>query len=530
MDAARGARTAAGLLTVLLIGQAMAPAGGRAHAAEWRAGGAEPGIEGDLDCDGWRDMVFATPRGVVGGAQGGSVTVVYQRWSAGERSYRARLYSQASEGVPGDPEQGEWFGGAIAVGDFDGDACSDLAIGVPGQRVAGQRGAGAVQVIPGAPRGLDAARTRTYTQDGAVPGDPAADASFGVELAAGDFDGDGDEDLAIAASTARVGAMTGAGAVVVLNGGPAGLTATGARLVHQDSAGIPSRALPNERFGYSLAAGDLNMDGRDDLAVGAPADIVGAVIAGSVTTIHGSRSGLLMSTARLWSEDTTGVIGRSESADDFGVDLVIANVGRTAADDLVIGSGEGVGAARGAGAVHVLPGSAGGATARGDQYLDGGSFAFGAAQADADFGGSLTAGDFDGDGWSDIAVGAPYASVGGAADAGMVVLVPGSYQGLVPTDAMPLTEDTTGVAGTASADEAFGRALAAGDFDGNGAADLLVGAPYEDVRGLSNAGVAYELWGRRGVGVTGRSRMWSPETKDVPGVTVDCAYFSARIS
>ncbi|MEU4033503.1 FG-GAP-like repeat-containing protein [Streptomyces collinus] len=105
--------------------------------------------------------------------------------------------------------------------------------------------------------------------------------------------------------------------------------------------------------------------------------------------------------------------------------------------------------------------------------------------------------DFNGDGRSDLAVGAPGATVGGQPRAGAVSVVYGSSTGLKTATRTLITQNTAGVPGTAEADDAFGSAVASADLNKDGYADLLVGAPGEDVDGDTNGGTVVAVWGSR---------------------------------
>lgn len=127
-----------------------------------------------------------------------------------------------------------------------------------------------------------------------VPDSAEADDAFGHALVAGDFDGDGYEDLAIGAMGEGFGSAPRAGAVTVLFGSDSGLTASGSQQWHQDSPGVPGGSEPDDNFGEAVAAGDFNRDGCSDLAVGVPGEALGPrLAAGSVRILRGSALELL---------------------------------------------------------------------------------------------------------------------------------------------------------------------------------------------------------------------------------------------
>ena len=106
-------------------------------------------------------------------------------------------------------------------------------------------------------------------------------------------------------------------------------------------------------------------------------------------------------------------------------------------------------------------------------------------------------GDFNGDGRSDLAVGAPMDSVGRHENAGAVNVIYGSRGGGLRTGGdQQFTQGTPGVQGWVEAHDRFGSTLAAADFDGDGYSDLAVGSPGEDASGRRNTGVVHVLYGR----------------------------------
>ena len=193
-----------------------------------------------------------------------------------------QFWHQDSDGIAGQAEERDNFGEALAAGDFNNDGFEDLAIGVPGEDV----GAGAVNVIYGFRGGLFALGNVTWAQYRlGIAGEAEEFDNFGRALAAGDFNDDGFEDLAIGVP----GEDTWAGAVNVIYGGPDGLAVLGNQLWHQDSDGIAGEAEGRDYFGDALAAGDFNDNGFEDLAIGVPFEETGGRrTAGAVNVLYGA--------------------------------------------------------------------------------------------------------------------------------------------------------------------------------------------------------------------------------------------------
>lgn len=275
---------------------------------------------GDLDGDGYADLAIGAPCGNSGGV--GDVGILYGG-PEGLTVEGSQSWSQASPGVPGAPDRDDWFGDALAAGDFDRDGFDDLAIGAPGDQVLGNGQAqGAVTVLYGSPEGLASADSQWWHQDvSKIPGVAEDHDWLGQAVAAGDLNRDGYADLAIGVPGDRVGTIY-PGAVNVLYGGPGGLTAAGAQRWSQASHGVPGAAEKSDGFGSSLAIGQFGRSSPGDLAIGIPDEAIGTRgDDGLVIVLFGRPGGLASTGAQEWWQDRSGILGRSENRDRLGTAL-----------------------------------------------------------------------------------------------------------------------------------------------------------------------------------------------------------------
>jgi len=384
---------------------------------------------GDVNGDGYSDVLVGAPNFQTSFANEGKA-FLYLGSASG-------LVSSAAWTAESD-QAGAQFGVSVATaGDVNGDGYSDVIVGanfydngLPDQ--------GRAMVYLGSSSGLGS--TPAWAADGDLAG-----SEFGSSVStAGDVNGDGYSDVIVGAPD-----YSGTGRAFVYLGSATGLSTT-------NSWNPVISGPPNNGFGWSVAtAGDVNGDGYSDIIVSAPGYTDGLGTTGQAYLYLGSASGLALAPASTVKGLGGMLLGAVASAGDVNgdgfSDVIVGSQHITIPDpipqwvDVYLGSPSGL-----------TPSPAWEAV--GDQV-------------DAWFGYSVaSAGDVNGDGFSDVIVGAPRYD-NGQQDEGRAYVYLGSSSGLASSPAWTAETNIIG-------DEVGWSVASAGDVNGDGFSDVIVGAPH----------------------------------------------------
>jgi len=468
---------------------------------------------GDVNGDGFSDIIVGAWSNDSGGEIAGAAYVIFGKASG----FGSVLDLTGLSTANGFKLQGEGAGDVAgwsvsSAGDVNGDGFADIIVGARGNDSGGST-AGAAYVVFGKSTGFGTLidLTGLAATDGfKIQGERHDDqAGFSVS-SAGDVNGDGFADIIVGApfkDRSGPGGGVYAGTVYVIFGKASGfgslidLTGLSAVDGFKIQGGVAERFHEGEVAGRSVSsAGDVNGDGFADIIVGAPANFNDDGYTGAAYVVFGKSSGFgsLIDLTNLSAAQGFKIQG--DAADDrAGIVSSGGDVNGDGFADIIVGAyGNDSGGDR-AGAAYVIFGKAGGfgnlinvsdLTASEGFKIQGD---FAADQA----GGSVSsAGDFNGDGFADILVGARSNDSGGS-NAGAAYVIygkAGSFGSLIDLTDLSAAQGFK-IQGDAADDNAGRSVSSGGDVNGDGFADIIVGA-YGNDSGGYNAGAAYVIFGR----------------------------------
>ena len=453
---------------------------------------------GDVNGDGIDDIIVGAQFGDNLGTDGGEAYVIFGKKTGFGSVDLAALSSADGIILQGGPSSDHAGFSVSSAGDVNGDGFADLVVGAPFSDSAGGNSGAAYVVFgradgPGTLNLNSLSATEGFRVTGSGGGDQA-----GISVSsAGDINGDGFDDVIVGANLGDANG-TRSGESYVLFGKAGGFgTIDPDTLDAADGFAIVGASEENQSGFDVSSAGDINGDGFADLIIGSRFAKEGNnATTGSVQVIFGKAGGFTnINLASLASADGFTITGDA-AADTAGSSVSSAgDVNGDGFADLIIGAPGNDAGGSGAGAAYVIFGKAAGF---GDIDLtslstSAGFTIQGAAANDAAGSSVSSAGDVNGDGFDDVIIGAP----GNGDGPGKAYVVFGKAEGLANINLATLSEaEGFLIQGEANGGKAGSSVSSAGDVNGDGIDDLIVGASVAE-GGEAGSGEAYVIFGSR---------------------------------
>jgi FG-GAP repeat/FG-GAP-like repeat/Secretion system C-terminal sorting domain len=397
---------------------------------------------GDVNGDGYSDAITGSPQYDNGQTDEGAAFV-----------YHGGVVTVTDPSLIIEANQdGTQMGASVAsAGDVNGDGYSDVLVGAYSYDN-GEIDEGVVFVYYGTATGISGTANVMLEFNQAY-------AFMGVSVAsAGDVNGDGYSDIIVGVSNYTNGENR-EGAAFIYHGSSTGVSNTMATLVESNKV--------NALLGWSVAsAGDVNRDGYGDIIVGA-SYLENGQTDGAAAVYHGSATGIVTTIATMLDKGSSVAGAGDVNADGYS--------------DVIVGSNLYSNGQTSEGAAFVYYGSSTGISNTPNVQLEGN-------QETARMGCSVAgAGDINGDGYSDIIVGA-FRYDNGETNEGVAFIYHGSATGIIPTPA--------GMVESNMENAELGYSVASsGDINGDGYSDVIVGAIRYGVTQYTNEGAAFVYYG-----------------------------------
>ncbi|MFJ7045120.1 FG-GAP-like repeat-containing protein [Streptomyces sp. NPDC101112] len=396
----------------------------------------------DFNGDGWRDLAMGDRGATIDGEKRAGAVIVIWGTARGLDPARRTVVSQNSPGIPGAAEASDHFGTTITTADLNADGYADVLATAPGENDG--RYNGTFTVLWGSKSGLTRGSSHHNPQ--------YRDRGFAYDLAVGDFDKDGRQDV-VAVDGRNIWYLRGP----FTESGKRG-RATNLDPTHGDH--IES---------YAVVAGKVTKDGTADFAVlGWDWDAHGLGKEGNGVWFYKGGPDAPKRTKRMPLPDGANLSTETSAT--------IADFDRDGYGDLALGSrrsGKG-------GTVYVFPGTSTGPGRSPRRITQATPGVPGSTESSDMFGSDVSAGDTDGDGYPDLAIGAPGEVIGeGLFRMGGVTILRGGKSGLTGKNAHLYDYATTGVEGEPDElnDAWLGESLLLRDFTRDGRAELVAAAP-----------------------------------------------------